>query len=160
MLMLLINTKTEERYVGEIDKVQAQDFDSIRKEKEFIFDWSKEAEHKVFKIKIAKSKQVLGLISIIDIPEELRIHINLVEVTKENTGKNKKIRNISGCLIAYACKIAFEKGYGGFVSLIPKTQLIKHYQNFYGFIPTGHHLVLFLEASKAMISKYLDDEKV
>ena len=49
------------------------------------------------------------------------------------------------------------KGYGGFVSLIPKTQLID-YRSIYGFEQYGRQMAVFYERSQAIIKKYLDDE--
>ena len=37
-----------------------------------------------------------------------------------NKGENKEYDYVAGCLIAYACEIAFNNGYDGFVSLKPK----------------------------------------
>ena len=62
--------------------------------------------------------------SLIDYPEEYRIHLNLIEIQSKNQGKNKKIDRIAGCLIAFACELSFARGYYGFVSLQPKTRLI------------------------------------
>lgn len=95
--------------------------------------------------------------SISDFPREKRIHINLLEASKENVGKGKKVKNIAGNLIAYACKIAFKKGYDGFVSLLPKSKLVGHYMA-YGFNKVGRFLAIFLKTSADIISKYHDDE--
>ena len=56
--------------------------------------------------------------SLVDYPDEYRIHINLIEIGKDNRGKQKEIEHIAGCLIAFACQIAFDKNYFGFVFII------------------------------------------
>jgi hypothetical protein len=58
-------------------------------------------------------------------------------------------------LIAFACQMAFEKGYDGFVSLIPKTQLIDYYRHKFGFFSVGTHLAVFDAAAQEIILKYL-----
>jgi hypothetical protein len=63
-----------------------------------------------------------------------------------------------GCLIAWACRLAFIKGYYGFVSLIPKTRLIEHYKNAYGFEQFGRQLAVDAEQSHSLIKKYLKNE--
>ena len=73
----------------------------------------------------------------------------------ENRGRNKLIGRIPGCLIAYTAKLAFDKGYAGFVSLTPKTELIDHYIKAYGFLPQGIELAIDQKASQALILKYL-----
>lgn len=57
------------------------------------------------------------------------------------------------------CRIAFRKGYEGFVSLLPKTRLIDLYQEKYGFRQYGRLLALEHEHSKRVIDQYLGDEK-
>ena len=96
--------------------------------------------------------------SLIDIPKEYRVHLNLLEVAKEHQGKHKEIDFIAGCLIAFAVAIAFKKGYYGFVSLEPKTALIDLYRHKYGFKPYGKYLGVEGIAAQSLIKKYLDNE--
>ncbi|MGB0932400.1 MAG: hypothetical protein ACPGVB_16580, partial [Chitinophagales bacterium] len=56
--------------------------------------------------------------------------------------------------------ILFQKGYDGFVSLIPKTQLVDYYHEKYGFVQVGKQMAVFEELSQAIISKYQGDEKI
>jgi len=125
---------------------------------QFVFDWSLEGEQKndLYKLYPTDTEdQILGLLSLKDIWEELRIHVNLIEVSKKNIGKVKKYDRIAGCLFAYACQLAFERSYDGFVSLTPKTSLIEHYCTVYGFQQFGRQPGLGYEASIALIKKYL-----
>lgn len=123
----------------------------------FTFDWMKEKGTAVFWIRLKNEEIPLGIISIEDIPRELRIFIRLLEVSRENTGRNKMYEGIAGCLIAFACTIAFQKDYDGFVSLIPKSELINHYKNKYGFREFGTHLFLEGERSDFLIKQYLEN---
>lgn len=156
--MKLLNIRTQEEFDGIINVFEEKEFENIKKSDQFLFDWQMEKESDVFKIiffdKNEKEK-ILGLISISNIPEEYRIHINLVEVAKDNRGKDKKIDRIAGCLLAFATKIAFEKGYLGFTSLIPKTELIEHYITKYGFSQYGKQLAIERQAAINLIQKYL-----
>ena len=153
--MIVINQKNQEIYIAQIKIVSAKDLKLIGREKQFSFDWELEKVNQLFKLVLKDTNTILGLMSLIDYPSELRIEIHLLEFSEENKGKDKKIGRIAGCLIAYACKLAFKKGYGGFVSLIPKTRLIKHYQEAYGFLQFGRQLALLDESSKKLIEKYL-----
>ena len=63
-------------------------------------------------------------------------------------------------MLAFVCRESFRKGYGGFVSLLPKTYLIDYYQNNYGFVQVGRQLATYGENSKALMEKFLEDEKV
>lgn len=142
-----------------IGSLVAGDFAKIRRNKEFVFDWALEQACEVFKLYLKEDEsRILGLLSVKDYPEELRIHINLVEVIKSQVGRIKALDNIAGCLIAYACTLAFKRGYDGFVSLQPKTRLIDHYQDKYGFRQYGRLLAVEYESSKQLIDKYIGDE--
>jgi len=74
-------------------------------------------------------------------------------------GKFKKYERVAGILIAFACKESFVSGFYGFVSLVPKTKLIKHYIEKYGFKQFGRHLAVEFESSEKLINKYLIDEE-
>lgn len=142
-----------------IGELTATDISKIRRSKAFIFDWELEQSTELYKLYLKDDEsQILGLLSLKDYPEELRIHINLIEVIKSQVGKTKTLDNIAGCLIAYACVLAFNRGYEGFVSLQPKTRLIDLYQDKYGFRQFGRLLAVEYEISKQLIDKYIGDE--
>ena len=69
-----------------------------------------------------------------------------------------------GCLIAFACREAFKRGYEGWVFLLPKTYLVQHYPSKYGFthvpIKTSERpegiMELNTSSSLRLIKKYLD----
>lgn len=132
----------------------------IKKDKNFGFDWNLESENLLFKIRLTKTKEILGVMSLIDYPNEFRIHVNLIESSKKHRGKAKKILNIPGCLIAFACKLAFKNGYEGFVSLTPKTRLVKYYKKTYGFLRFGTELAVLEEISESLIQNYIGDEEI
>jgi hypothetical protein len=108
---------------------------------------------------VIPDNEIVGLMALKDVPEELRIEIVLLECSQENVGKTKVYERIAGCLMAFACRLAFIRGYYGFVSLVPKTQLIQHYLKMYGFEQFGRQLALDLDRSKLLIDKYLQDER-
>lgn len=142
-----------------IGELTATDTARIRRNKEFIFDWELEQSTELYKLYLKDDEsQILGLLSLKDYPEELRIHINLIEVIKSQVGKTKTLDHIAGCLIAYACALAFSRGYEGFVSLQPKTRLIDLYQDKYGFRQYGRLLAVEYEISKQLIDKYIGNE--
>ncbi|SEQ59607.1 hypothetical protein [Neolewinella agarilytica] len=158
--MPLKKISTGESLPSIISRVVNDDYVLIDKSGEFSFDWTAESGNEVFKIYLKdKQENILGLLSLMDYPEEYRIHLNLIEVGKSNVGKKKTIDNIAGCLIAVACKIAFDRDYFGFVSLKPKTKLISLYQEVYGFRQYGRLLGIEGEGSNQLIKKYLQDEE-
>ncbi|MFK7972405.1 MAG: hypothetical protein AB8F95_18695 [Bacteroidia bacterium] len=156
--MNLVNTKTGEKVNSRIKKLAKHQVKKLKGNKNFQFDWSLEEENEVYAIKKIGTDETLGLISFTEIPEELRIHINLVESVIKHQGKHKEIDGIPGCLIGFVCKMAFKKGYDGFVSLIPKTKLVDYYHQKFGFMQMGRNMVVFLETSQSIINKYLNHE--
>ena len=46
----------------------------------------------------------------------------------ELAGDKKIYLGVPGNLVAFACKISFEKGYGGYVSFESKSKLKEHYK--------------------------------
>ncbi len=158
--MPLKNRKTGETLASVIEFVIEPDYRRIKSSKEFDFDWKLEQQNDVYKIcQLDNKEDILGLMSLIDYPEELRIHLNLIELSNKNKGNSKEIDNIAGCLLAFACDVAFVNGYYGFVSLQPKTELINLYQNKYGFRQYGRLLAVEQESARQLIKKYLSDEK-
>ncbi|MGK0366693.1 MAG: hypothetical protein ACI85O_003768 [Saprospiraceae bacterium] len=158
--MLLRNKRTGKTLIAVIENIAESDYQRIERSKQYTFSWSEETGNDVYKIYLkGENDEILGLMSLIDYPDEYRIHLNLIEVEKKNQGQKKEIENIVGCLIAFACQIAFDKDYLGFVSLQPKTRLIDLYQDRYGFRQYGRLLALEQQSSMALIDKYLNDEQ-
>lgn len=158
--MNLVSKQTGKKLSGVIEDVTIDDLKQIGKSKEFGFDWGLESGNHLFKIRLLGSKTILGLMSLTDFPEEFRIHINLIESSMVHRGKKKEILNIPGCLIAFACKMAFKNGYEGFVSLTPKTQLSKYYSETYGFLQFGNQMAVVEEISESLIQKYIGNEEI
>ena len=137
---------------GELNNVRG-DIEMAIKETVSLVNNKMSIENLTIRIRVAE--EILGLLSLKDIKDELRIHINLIEISEKNRGQGKKYDRIAGCLIAYACELSFDKSYDGFVSLVPKTRLINHYCKHYGFEQYGRQLGLGYEASINLIKKYL-----
>lgn len=153
--MKLYNTKTNTDVEAEIIQIDLKELKKIEKSKRFGFKWVEEKEYAVYKIVEVETSLPLGLMSIIDYPEEYRIHINLIENSHENKGKKKVFDKVAGCLLAYAAQLSFESKYGGFTSLVPKTELIELYVKKYGFKQLGRQLALDGMDAVRIINKYL-----
>jgi hypothetical protein len=120
-----------------IEPSTAKDFTLIRKSKDRFdkFDWSKYKEKEVYKLRLKESDLIVGLVCLLEHQDPAidAIEIELLEVSAENIGKGKLFDFIGGCLIAFACRESFKRGHEGCVFLVPKTSLIDHYVNKYGF---------------------------
>ena len=153
--MHLIQQSTGEKIEAIIESLMPVEFKIIKKSKRFPgFSWDLEKKNEVVKIRRFDSDEVLGLMSLIDFKQELWIKINLLQISKENVGNRKEYDRIAGCLISYACKQAFIRGYGGFVALEPKTELQALYINKYGMAIAGKHFYSSTENSESLIQEY------
>lgn len=104
------------------------DLKSVAKKIGWQFDWKfefKQTEREVYKLTIPMAISVIqGLISI-----EIRsdhVYMHMVESAPFNKGKSKVYAGIPGNLVAFACRLSFQRGFAGNVSFVSKTQLIDH----------------------------------
>jgi hypothetical protein len=100
------------------------------KKADWLFNWKSEAklkDRKVYKPVIVDNPNIIqGLISLQDRGDH--IFMRLIESNKFNRGNKKIYLGVPGNLVAFACKISFEKGYGGYVSFESKSKLKEHYK--------------------------------
>ena len=155
--MKILETASGKYWKAVIAPVEPEDWVLIRQSGKFSFEWEHEKGSAVYTFRLISDKEILGLLSLEDIPVELRIHIRLLEVNQADRGKDRRYANIAGCLIAFACQMAFEKNYDGFVSLFPKSELVEWYKTRYGLNSMGRRLYTELENSDRLIQKYLTD---
>ena len=166
--MFIKDTATGEALEAVIEPMTNKDFKAIKKRIDRFnkFDWSEYQGEEVYQLRLKREDTILGLICLIDHEDEATnaIEIELLEVSEENIGSEKKLDNIGGCLIAFACRESFKRGHDGVVFLTPKTQLLRHYPLKYGFYhiplrtvqrPEGL-MILYEESSRKLIKKYLD----
>lgn len=158
--MFLVHCTTGHEIETVIELIQVKDYKEITSSKRFPnFKWKKEKKNEVFKLHTNDSAEILGLLSLTDVVKEKWIKINLIESSIENVGEEKQYDKIAGCLIAYACRLSFIKGYGGCVALKPKTSLAKHYVDKYTFKIAGMHLYVELKDAEKLINDYLRNPK-
>src|SRR5579863_6612054 len=166
--MMLEDTSSGEKIEAVIEPMTADDFKTVRKDKVRFdsFNWNKYKDQEVYKLRLTTDEIILGVMCLVDHPGEgiNAIEIELLEVAADQRRGKKKLANIAGCLIAFACREAFKRGYEGWVFLIPKTYLLGHYSAKYGFAhiplktegrPEGI-MELSTSSSLRLIKKYLD----
>lgn len=127
---------------------------AINKTKRFPFNWNKEKDCEIYQLNVKGLAEPLGLLAVKDRPEDIALEIRLLASSSENIGKEKTYERIAGNLIAFACRLAFQRGYGGYVCLKPKTELTSHYQELYGFQSTKLFLITEGSNSLDLINRY------
>jgi len=75
----------------------------------------------------------------------------------QNRKPIKKYQGVLGNLVAFICKLSFEKGYNGVVAFDAKTKLIDHYKTALKavHIGRGRMMINSLE-SKELVDKYFN----
>lgn len=140
--------------------VNKQDIQNITKKNGWNFNWNLEfnfADRDVYKLVISNNTDIIqGLISLSAMPDNVYIH--LIENAPFNIGKNKIYSGVAGNLVAFACKLSFQRGHEGNVSFLSKNQLIEHYQNSLGAKHFGGRIMIIENQSALkLINKYFKD---
>lgn len=140
-----------------VNIAEDEDF-KVLSEKRYSFNWkSFKKTTTVYKLRIEKENDILGVMGIVDIPAEKRVEIKLLATSIENIGSNKVYDRVAGCLIVYACRIAITNyGMDACISLVPKTQLIKHYMQKYHMLNAGRQLFLEGHALFLLMREYIE----
>jgi hypothetical protein len=99
---------------------------------------------------------IQGLISL-EVKSD-NVYMHLVESAPFNKGKTKIYSGVPGNLVAFACKLSFQRGHEGNVSFISKTQLIDHYIESLGAIHVGGRLMIIdSKAAAKLINRYFSN---
>lgn len=141
-----------------IELAESDDYKVLVK-KRFSFVWKVVRKTAVvYKLQIEGDDDILGALGLVDWPDEQRIEIKLLASSVENIGKDKIYEGIAGCLIAFACRLAVTKyGIRACVSLVPKTELIKHYMEKYYMQHAGRQLYLDGNSLIKILKEYYEE---
>jgi hypothetical protein len=156
----LEDASTGDILLTEVLPLDKTDLKVISKKLGWIFDWKVEfiaTEKRVFKLILQSQPEVIqGLICLTN--EADHIFMQLIETAPHNFGKTKKYLGVSGNLVAFACKLSFEKGFDGYVSFKAKTKLIGHYEETLGAkVLYGQYMEIATPASIKLIKDYFPD---
>jgi hypothetical protein len=165
--MAKINQKIDKLTNSIVNRVSGDSFDTevIQIEKTEIktlnkrwkFDWHKELKvGMVYKLVIRYYPDIIqGLMSLIDKKDHL--YMNLVEAAPHNFGTNKIYEGVLGNLVAFACKLSFDKGYEGYVAFEPKTKLIEHYKKtIKAQLISSNRMIINSDSAIFLINKYFN----
>ncbi len=156
------NIVTGDSFATEISLFTTSDLKTVTKNKNWQFDWKlefKQPARDVYKLTIVHNQSVIqGLISL-EIKSD-HVYMHLVESAPFNKGKIKVYAGVPGNLVAFACKLAFQRGHEGNVSFFSKTQLVQHYIETLGAIHVGGRIMIIdTMAALKLINKYFPNEK-
>lgn len=155
------NVLTSDSFSTVITLLSIADLKTLTKKNGWQFDWKlelKQPEREVYKLTIPNNILIVqGLISI-EIKAD-HVYIHLVESAPFNKGKTKVYSGVPGNLVAFACRLSFQRGFDGNVSFISKTQLINHYIESLGaFHFGGRVMIIETQAALKLINKYFKNQ--
>jgi len=151
------NVVTGDSFPTDITLISISDLKTVTIKNGWQFDWKlelKQPEKDVYKLTIVNNQSIVqGLISV-EIKSD-HVYMHLVESAPFNKGKTKIYAGVPGNLVAFACKLSFQRGNEGNVSFFSKTQLVQHYIDTLGAIHFGGRIMIIdTKAALKLINKY------
>ena len=154
------NVVTGDSFATDISLIKSSDLKNITKKNNWLFDWKyefKKPERDVFKLTIVNNSEIVQGLICVEVKED-HVYMHLVESSPFNKGKSKVYAGVPGNLVAFACKLSFQRGHDGNVSFVSKTELINHYEKSLGAIHFGGRLMIIeTKSALRLINKYFND---
>jgi hypothetical protein len=151
------NVVTGDSFKTEISVLTKSELKLVTKKNGWVFDWKKklkEPSRDIYKLTIIGNPLVIQGLMSIEVKED-HVFMHLVESAPYNKGKAKMYSGVPGNLVAFACKVSFQRGHEGNVSFISKTQLIDHYEKTLGaFHFGGRIMIIETVAALKLIDRY------
>ena len=156
------NVVSGDSFATDITLVSVSDLKNVIKKNSWQFDWKfecKQPQRDVYKLTIVNNQTVIqGLISL-EIKSD-HVYMHLVESAPFNKGKSKVYAGVPSNLVAFACKLSFQRGHEGNVSFFSKSQLVQHYIDSLGATHVGGRIMIIdTKAALKLINKYFSNEK-
>jgi hypothetical protein len=151
------NVITGDSFATDISLLTVNDLKTVTKKQGWLFDWKKEFKEPardVFKLTIVNNPTIIQGLICLEVKTD-HVYMHLVESSPFNKGKTKVYSGVPANLVAYACKLSFQRGHEGNVSFLSKTQLIEHYEKTLGAIHFGGRVMIIeTNAALKLIEKY------
>ena len=154
------NVHTGDSFPTSITLLSSSDLKTTTRKNGWVFDWKyelKQPAREVYKLTVVNNPAIIqGLVSL-----EMRtdhVYMHLVESAPFNKGKFKIYAGVPGNLVAFACRLSFQRGFEGNVSFISKTELVEHYIKTLGAFHFGGRVMISDEnAALKLINRYFKD---
>lgn len=151
------NVQSGDSFQTEVSLLVSAELKNITKKNGWNFDWKnefKQPQREIYKLTIVNNPNIIqGLVSL-EVKSD-HVFMHLIESSPFNVGINKVYLGVPGNLVAFSCKLSFQRGGDGYVSFIAKTKLIDHYIKSLGAVHFGGHLmVITTETALKLIGKY------
>lgn len=151
------NVRTGDSFLTEISLLLKDELKLLVKKNGWRFNWIgefKKTETEVYKLTIVNNPTVIQGVVSLEVKTD-HVFVPLIESAPFNIGQDKVYLGVSGNLIAFACRLSFQRGGEGYVSFLSKTKLIEHYETSLGAIHVGgHKMIITTETALKLTNKY------
>ncbi|MBL7696800.1 MAG: hypothetical protein JNK79_01525 [Chitinophagaceae bacterium] len=141
---------------AEVILVARDEIKTVLKKYGWVFNWKKEYandQRQLYKLNISDNSSIQGLLSLEPIKGQQYLEMHLIELAPQNKGENRKYLGVARHLVAFACKMAFDMGFEGFVAFTAKTKLIEHYEKAFGADRMfGQRMCIATEAARNLVN--------
>jgi hypothetical protein len=113
------NVKSGDSFQTEISMLTIIDLKTVTKKNDWQFNWAKEykfVNKEVYKLTIINNLNIIQGIISLEVKTD-HVYMHLIESAPFNIGKEKTYLGVPGNLVAFACKLSFQRGGDGYVSL-------------------------------------------
>ena len=110
---MIENTISGDSFQTDVSILTIADLPSITKKKGWPFDWKMELSDntkEIYKLTIVNNPQIIQGVVSLSIETD-HIFMNLLESAPFNIGRSKLYEGVPGNLVAFACKVSFQKGF-------------------------------------------------
>ncbi len=153
----LENVKSGDSFPTEISLLTKIEVSRLTKKNGWQFNWMNELkmpEREVYKLTISNNPNIIQGVVSLEVKSD-HVFMHLIESAPFNIGKNKTYLGVPGNLVAFACKLSFQRGSEGYVSFLSKTKLIEHYEKSLGAVHFGNrNMVITTDIALKLTNKY------
>ncbi|HET7360569.1 MAG TPA: hypothetical protein VFI78_01410 [Salinimicrobium sp.] len=151
------NIKSGDRFPTEVSLLTKEEAKKLTNKNGWRFDWKNELKiptREVYKLTITNNPDIVQGVVSLEVKAD-HVYMHLIESAPFNIGKDKSYLGVPGNLVAFVCKLSFQRGKEGYVSFLAKTKLIAHYKKTLGAKHFGRQLmVINTETALKLTNKY------
>lgn len=151
------NINSGDSFPTEISLLSKVEANSLIAKNGWRFDWKGELSfpaREVYKLTINNNPNIIQGVVSLEVKID-HVYMHLIESAPFNIGARKTYIGVPGNLVAFACKLSFQRGGEGYVSFLSKTKLIQHYEDSLGAIHVGGQLMIInTESALKLTNKY------
>ena len=153
----ILNCISGESFPTEVILLSKKDLKQIKKKTGWKFNWMFELnqpDREVYKLVTTVNPDIVhGIVSLTVKDDHVFIHV--IENAPFNQGSKKLYDGVAGNLVAFGCRLSFQRGNQGVVSFYAKTKLVNHYEKTLGAKLIGMQLmIIYSEEAKILVDKY------